>query len=237
MFGSLLKNLRFLFANLGHLLPAWRMQRPGDHRYPDFRSRRYDICIEGFQRSGNTFFVALFQHWNPRAAVAHHTHLASTSRQAVRSGVPSVILIRQPEAAIASLIAWDSRLWIGVALFSYLAYYRGLRPLRKQSLVLLFDDVASAPADCIERINHRFTTGFDTQPYTDAVEAAVTDTLRREDRQLGRGELNASLPTADKAQAKARIEPRIRSSYLFRSANRLYQEYCRAAGAGGREHA
>ena len=229
MLDSLSKNIRFLGGFWGHILPVRTLQRLMGFRYPDFAGTRYDLCIEGVQRSGNTFFVALFQHWNPGTSVAHHTHLAATVRYSVRSGIPAVVLIRPPADAIASLIIWDSKLSDTVAILSYLLYHHLLWRRRKRFLTLGFDDVVARPDQCIRQINQHFATAFQWGRFTPEVELAVAEIIREQDSLLQRQQRNSSLPNAVKEQAAAEVKQRLQRNILFPPAQRIYRAFSEQA--------
>ena len=124
--GKLAKNSRFLLSCTGHFLPSGFLRRALQDRYPDFDNKEYGVCIEGFQRSGNTYFVALFQYWNKCTDIVHHTHLGGTVKAALALGIPTAVLIRKPEEAIASIVAWDRQLAVTTALLSYILFHRSL---------------------------------------------------------------------------------------------------------------
>lgn len=66
-----------------------------------------DICIEGFPRSGNSFFFKLFKKANPEATIAHHIHSPIQLIRAVNLGIPAVALVRKPKDAIASALTFN----------------------------------------------------------------------------------------------------------------------------------
>lgn len=194
-------------------------------RCPDFERNQQDICIEGVQRSGNTYFVAVFRHWNGLAQVAHHTHLAGTVKTAVVHGVPTAVLIRRPDEAIASIIAWDSRLSVTSALISYILFYQALWKHSQSFVVLRFEDVTAHPDECVARINERFGTGFSHAPVTEAFRDNVFRNIEKSDQVMERDRLSSSLPNPEKAELKARIEPLARSNWLYPVASRWFHRY------------
>src|SRR5436309_8002883 len=61
------------------------------------------LVIEGFQRSGNTFAVVAFEVAQPQPVkLAHHLHAAAQIVAAVRMGVPTLVLIRDPDESVLS---------------------------------------------------------------------------------------------------------------------------------------
>ena len=136
MIKKIYKNLAFLIAATGNsllLLPIFRLFKK---RYPCYATPDASICIEGFPRSGNSFFVMTFQQWNPGTTIAHHSHLASNAKYSVKQHKPTVILIREPAEAIASAIAWDGRegrIIPAVGLITYLVFYQSLYKYRQKA--------------------------------------------------------------------------------------------------------
>lgn len=222
---DLRKNARFLTSCAAHYLPARFLKRKMGERYPDFENVSQDICLEGLQRSGNTYFVSVFQHWNRSSRVIHHTHLGSIVKAAVARGVPTAVLVRQPEDAIASIVAWDSHLSLTVALISYILFYRSLWNHSRSFVVLRFEDVIAQPDGCIVKINERFGTDFSHAPLTDAFRDNVFSNIEKSDRMLNRNSLSSSLPRPEKAELKARIKPLARANWFYPLALRWYCKY------------
>ena len=68
-------------------------------------TRDTDIVVEGFPRSGNTFAVfALRDASDGRLSVASHVHHPSQVKLAVRKGLPTLLVIREPVACLASYL-------------------------------------------------------------------------------------------------------------------------------------
>ena len=65
---------------------------------------RTDIVIEGFPRSGNTFFVRLVMALHQDLRVGSHFHSISSLKFCVDRKIPCVVLIREPIESLSSLI-------------------------------------------------------------------------------------------------------------------------------------
>lgn len=86
-----------LSAHPGVFLPFVRYR----HRRGDTRVVRSDteLVIDGFQRSGKTFAVVASElAQRRRVVVAHHVHAAAQIHEAVKLRVPTILLIRTPDA-------------------------------------------------------------------------------------------------------------------------------------------
>ena len=228
MIRKIYKNLAFLIAATGNslvLLPLFRLFK---NRYPCYAVPNANICIEGFPRSGNSFFVATFQQWNPGTIIAHHSHLASSAKYSAKHNKPTVILIREPAEAISSAIAWDgqdARIVPGVGLISYLSFYQSLNKFRQHMLFLDFHEAVNHPDKCIEKINHRFGTSFCVTEFTREENIRLRNVVAQQDRNEKRSEMNSSLPNDKKGKLKMAIAPEITRHSLFARAQTLYDEY------------
>lgn len=219
------KNFTFLTVTIGNFSFLSPVIKKFKKRFPCYVLPDTDICIEGFPRSGNSFFVAAFLRWNNGLTVTHHTHLSSNAKSAVKQGKPAVVLIRTPEEAVASAIAWNGQLLPWVGLFNYVSFYRSLKRYRQEILFLDFHDVVNQPHKCIEKINQRFGTSFNTREYTPEESRQIREQLAQHDTFKKRSEMSSTLPNEQKASVKRTIIPRIKTSRLFSRAQSVYAEH------------
>lgn len=228
MIQKIYKNFAFLVAATGNsllLLPLFRLFKK---RYPCYAIQNANICIEGFPRSGNSFFVTAFQQWNPRVSVAHHSHLASNAKYSVKQDKPTVILIREPAEAIASAIAWDGRdrrVLPGVGLITYVIFYQSLHKYRQKILFLDFHEAVTQPDKCIEKINQHFGVNFNANEFTEKENNRLRNVLANQDMHKKRSDLSSSLPNERKGKLKMAILPEITTHPLFKRAQTLYDKY------------
>ena len=119
------------------------------------------IVIEGFLRSGNTFSVAAFTVANgSHQHVGRHLHGAPHVLRAVRLGLPTVVLIRQPVDAVSSYLVRRPTLTPDDALVEYLDFYQTAWRVRDGFVVGLFDRVVADFGAVITDVNQRFGTSF-----------------------------------------------------------------------------
>jgi hypothetical protein len=236
MMRKIYKNLAFLIAATGNFLVFLPLFRLFKKRYPCYAVPNANICIEGFPRSGNSFFVMAFQQWNPGTTIAHHSHLASNAKYSVKQDKPTVILIREPAEAIASAIAWDGqdeRVVPGVGLITYVVFYQSLRKYKQEILFLDFYEAINQPDKCIAKINQRFDTNFSAKEFTKDENIRLRNVLVNQDMQEKRTELNSSLPNERKSKLKMAIVPKISAHSLYARAHTLYAEYIACASENG----
>ena len=153
-------------------------------RFGDSEPVRSDteVVIEGFPRSGNTFAVAAFRMTQAEPVrIAHHLHAPAQVIQAVRRGIPAMVLVREPEPAVISLVIRDPRVSVDVGLRQYIRFHRRLLAWREDFLVVRFETVVSDFGRAIREVNARcgasFFSEFDNSEaglhrYRAAVEAA-----------------------------------------------------------------
>jgi len=176
-------------------------------------------CIEGFQRSGNSFFIFLIRRKNKGLKLAHHTHAAAQIVKAVKYKVPTIVLIRKPEDAIASLLAWDPNLSFGIALKAYIQFHKGIRKYIQDVLLVAFEDVISKPVDVVKACNDRFNTTFELPIFNERQLEKIKINV------TARNPLTAGLlPTPEKEEAKAIHKVEIERHPKYLDALALYQD-------------
>ena len=120
-----------------------------------------DVVIEGFPRCGNTFATAAFLLAQPRPVeVAHHRHSAAQVIRAARSGVPCIVLIRDPREAIASFLVRHPAYSLGQALGRYIRFHEAVAPWKDRFVIAPFGEVTTDFGGVIRRVNGRFGTSF-----------------------------------------------------------------------------
>ena len=60
------------------------------------------LYLDGYPRSGNTYFTAAIKYIYPDIHFANHLHVAAPIKIALQRGVPTFLLLRTPEEAIVS---------------------------------------------------------------------------------------------------------------------------------------
>jgi len=219
------KNILFLGSFAGNYrvcLPVFRLFRS---RFPDMAAASTDICIDGYPRSGNTYFVSAFLDWNQGLSVSHHTHLAGNVMYALKRDIPTVVLIRGPEDAVTSVLVWDGLLNTTVALASYIHFYHRLWKHRENFLGLSFDEVTKQPDICVQKINRRFNRQFFSKALSAKEDEKIRARLTRVDLRCARGTFNSSLPNPQKSQLKKELSERVLNSWLYPYAQRLFLKY------------
>lgn len=176
---------------------------------PEGRRRRVtattDVVIEGYPRSGNTFAVWAFRLAQPRpVTLASHAHVPAQVKRAVALGIPTLVVVRPPLDAAASLLVAAPHLRPAAALREYAHHHRELVPFASGFLVATFDEVTRDFGEVIRRLNRRFDTRF--EPFVPSAEhtAAVFDAIDRYHAPLTGGRVSVGRvprPSPDRAAA------------------------------------
>lgn len=120
-----------------------------------------ELVIENFPRSGSSLAVCAFEKSQPvKPRMAHHVHAPAQVIAAVRAHVPALVLIREPEEAVLSMVVREPWMTPGVALKGYVRFYEPLLPYREGFVVATFQEVVTDFGPVIARINQRFGTTF-----------------------------------------------------------------------------
>ena len=158
-------------------------------RHPEWLvvDRRCDLVIEGYQSSGNTFARKAVEYANPGIRLGSHVHRWAHVAQAQLLRKPVLVLLRQPEDAIASHLVRMELDDVGGELRRYAAFYRGVARIRRAGLVVgTFEDVTRRYGTVIDRINERFGTSFVPFDHEDpAATVAIFAEMEREMESIG----------------------------------------------------
>lgn len=215
------KNLRFYvgttISNSTYLFWLNGIRQKDPEKYLSSDS---DVCIEGFQRSGNSFFILLFRHKNKQLKVAHHTHGAAQVIKAVQFNIPTIVLIRDPGDTLASLLAWDNNLSVGIGLQAWINFYQKLLSYRSGFLTIPFSEVTTNPVNVVKQLNQKFDTNFVLPSFKEEQLEKFKSKV-----QARNNALSAPLPTQEKEAVKKQYKVEIKNHHLYPKAQLLYQEF------------
>jgi hypothetical protein len=125
------------------------------------------LLIDGFTRSGVTFAVVAFNVAQRRPVpLAHTLHAPAHVIAAVRRNVPSLVTVREPEAAVLSAVIREPDVTIEQGLRSWIRFHGAIRPYREGFVVAPFDRVVDDYGSVIRQVNERFGTVFDAFDHT-----------------------------------------------------------------------
>lgn len=177
------------------------------------------ILIEGYPRSANSFAVAAFdyaQGGHPR--IAHHLHASAHVMEAVRLGVPAIVLVRDPDDAVLELVIARPHVTIPQALRMYAGFYEPLLRHRDGFAVGPFPEVTTDFGAVILRVNQRFGTAFQEFLHTAENQQVVFDAMDAYWRsRVGESEeleRRVGRPSEERERLKAELRPRYESDEL-----------------------
>jgi len=138
-------------------LPLSRLRGRGEPVGPDT-----ELVIESFPRCASSFAVAAFRlAQEPRAMrIANHTHMPAQVLEAIKRGIPAMVLIREPQGAVLSHVIHTPALTVEDSLHGFLRFYEPLRHARDGFVVGTFEEATRDLGVVIDRLNARFGTGF-----------------------------------------------------------------------------
>jgi len=189
------------------------------------------IVIEGFPRSGNTFAELAFRLAQPRSVnIAHHMHLSAQVLWAVQHNVPAIALIREPVAAVSSLVirkyGEDN---IGLALRQYQRFYAPLLPVRDQIVVCEFDEMVQNFEPVIKRVNAKWGSSFLPFEHSEENVQRCFAQVEQADLEDHGGnqveEMLVARPSAARETLAARIRPKVARHRSCKGAKELYVRF------------
>jgi hypothetical protein len=184
---------------------------------PVFRDT--DAVIEGFPRSANTFAATAFELAQTRPVrVARHLHVPSQIIAGARFGIPTIVLIRDPEEAVLSLSLWTPHVTLEDGLRDYTRFYRRILPYRDRFVVATFEEVSTDFGEVIRRLNERFGSSFQEFQHTEANVASCFKIIEEHDRMTaGRvEEQTVARPSQQRDYMKNALRSALRSPKLAR---------------------
>jgi hypothetical protein len=203
-------------------VPAWNWLRVRDPH--TLVTRRTAFVIDGFPSSGNSFSIAALRaaaadEGRTLPPVAHHLHCPGQVLDAARRGIPILLLVREPGAAVTSVISRWPHLGAAQTLRAYVGYHERLRRCLPAVEVATFGQLTSDVADVVTRVNARF--GLALPSFDDAGAGAS--------RVYDPDDPARAARRATAARRRAEVEASSLADLLDR-ANGLYTAYAAAAG-------
>ena len=193
--------------------------------------RDTEIVIESFSRSGSTFATMAFIYAQGRPIkVSYHTHAAGLVQRAVRLGIPTLVVIRQPvDSCIANMVRFNVS--SKAALEAWLRFYDGVASCVESVVIGRFDDVTNDFGEVTRRVNHRFGTSFvefdHTPENVEKVFSLIDDRTRSTFGSVV--EFAVPRPSANRDERKAAISREfmaLRLRALLERANQLFAFLC-----------
>lgn len=189
--------------------------------------------VDGFPRSGNSFFVALLSVSQPSSLVmSHHLHSAAHIKAGVRKGVPVVVIVREPRDAVLAYQAYDKLVPLSECLRDWISFYRQILSLPQKSFALarferfikdgnhVVDDVNAVFPDFLRKFDHE-TQQVRAKEYLENVS------------QKAFGKPHQSQPSGERNAYKKKIESQLehpKLKRLLRQAQEIYERLVVSVG-------
>lgn len=168
-----------------------------------------DVAIEGYPRSGNTFASVAFRYAQPEPIrMAYRLHAPIQLIEAIRRGIPAIVLVRNPEDAVLSWVIHRPHLTIRQALEGYVRFYRRSLPYLDGMVVSEFNTTVSNYGQVIRAVNEKFGTQFVEFDHTKENVKRCFDIIDEFYRKAGAGEVPEQIvarPSENRQQKKEQL--------------------------------
>jgi hypothetical protein len=172
-----------------------------------------DLLIEGFPRSGNSFLVSWIAKANPGLRIASHMHSIAHVHAALRRRLPVVVVIREPEAALASLALFDRQRPIEQHIERYRRFHVGVLAVCDEVLVSPFTVTTGQPERVVEALRPAMVRDLVATP-PGGVDAVMAEVDRRTVRFNGVFDANrVARPTDARSAANERVRDLLRTRH------------------------
>jgi hypothetical protein len=204
------------------------------HRYSMDRIVRpdTDLVIEAFGRTGTTFAnFAFLSAQRRRVRTVHHTHAAAQVITAVKMKIPTLVIVREPEAVALSHMA-RHQVSARPPLVAWIRFHQRLVAYRKGIVFCGFDQMTGNFTPAIERLNEKFGTSFDVWQHSPENETEIFEQIKSRNRgrfREGQEEQRMrafALPTAEREALKNQLRAQLDApalTALRQRAQRLYR--------------
>lgn len=188
--------------------------------------RNTEITLEGYPRSGNTFAVYAFEYAQQRPVrLAHHLHVPAQVVRSARLGIPTCVIIREPEAAVRSLVLKYTYISAKIALHGYALFYETCWRYREHFVVADFEQITADFGRVIDDINARFGTHFVRFQHTQPNVEHIFEKLEHKAvRAVGGKVLGGFRPNLAREKAKRKVDLSA-STLLLRRCRTIYRQF------------
>jgi hypothetical protein len=144
-----------------------------------------ELVVEGFPRSANSFAIAAIRRAEHRPLrIAHHQHVPAQVIAGAKARIPTLVLIREPDAAVLSYVIRHRFLTLGGALRHYIRFYKRVLPYKDAVLVVTFDEVTTDFGAVMRRLNQKFGSSFPEFHHTEENVRRCFEDIERHERSV-----------------------------------------------------
>ncbi len=184
------------------------------------------ICIEAPPGCGNSFFVNGFQLANPEVQVASHHHVPAQVVNALRLGIPTATILRNPIDSTLSRVAFGRKedvRFIGANLMYWIRFWETIEDLVDVVPMVSFDSLVTNPSGVVAVVNGYYGTSFvETFPDQKKIFGVMDEKRRsRIGREADTGP-SPNRPDEAKAEKKAALRGLVENHHLARKGLAIY---------------
>lgn len=143
---------------------------------------------------------------------------------AIKLGLPTVVLIREPIGAISSLLVADEQLSENIAIESYIDFYKKIKINKSKYVIADFGEVINNPEEVIKRINSKFGMKYYYSEVSDKDKSDIFNNLDKINKSSNQTRNLVATPSSKKESLKKGIKKSLSENHLFMEANCLYNE-------------
>lgn len=182
-----------------------------------------NLCVEGFESSANTFAFNVLYCLHPNLDFARHKHVVANLKRAVDYEVPTVILFRDPDDCIPSVVV-RFRPSLCEAIQRYLMFYRYVvEEMKPDVLLVSFEDMTQETVPTVKRISS--FANLDVDPdHLNGVEERAKNRIRRRTRKRSNTTEQISLPRENREQKKKEVRDKLIQHPSYIEAKHLYHQ-------------
>jgi hypothetical protein len=184
-----------------------------------------EFCIEGYPRSANSSTFRLFKLANPGVEVGHHTHTVANVALALRFGIPTMVLLRDPLDAVCSSVIASRRDDAEAELIRYIGFYKWVRRHVDEIVMVEFRSFLENWNLALARVNHRFGVSFELHDDLEDARRRMRQHIEgRFEQAATESVTNKPLPSAERSAMKEEWLRVIEAGPLLAEEQRLYRE-------------
>jgi len=223
--------LRSIMRSWLALYEAFRTFAGGKSKRHEWPSRRTQLYVAGYPRSGNTYTSFWIQKTAPELRVSSHFHMVATLRKALKLNTNVLWVIREPRQAIASYAIYrrghtparrrrSTEFYAEMALRDYLDYFRFALQHIDRMFVVEFEMTVNRPEQVLAMIQSHFSLlqDVDEEMVAKACEERL-QFMRTDDRDVS----IRSGPSEEKEKLKDGIREYLFAHPGFKAAEEYYQ--------------
>lgn len=184
-------------------------------------SKSTDICIGGYESSANSYTYNVIWHLGNDLDIAHHCHAPASIKIAVKRRVPTLILFRDPEDAIPSVVS-RFRPNLYEALIAYIRFYETVLTLQDAVMLVSFEEATQHTERMLRTIEHRTDISFASYTSFEEVDKAVKAHIRAW-KEKSEDPSTTPLPTERREQEKRAVRSKMMQEPKYKQAADVYQ--------------